>query len=267
MYCPGCGAQLSDIGPFCPLCGKDLQSVRERAGSLGFAEPSLPIAPWRGGQVAMGIALVGTAFLLISGATLIMEMLGGGLAWGAWLGSHAIGIVILLSVWLLGQDQGRMSLAMVGLRRPRTSWPVSLLLAGLALGLSMGATAMYAWVMNIFGADVLVPPDVPRDIIFDGFGVIWTFEALALWTPLTEEVFFRGFIMAGLVHRWGIAGATVGSSLIFSLFHLHPGVLAPIFLTGLLLAVLYRATGSLWPPVIAHAGQNAVALTAIIYGG
>ena len=241
--------------------------MRQAAGGAGGPVWRLPAAPWGGREVSLGIVLVGIAFLLISGATLLIERLGGGLAWGAWLGSHAIGAVILISVWLLGQRDGRMSLAVIGLRRPSTSWPVSLLLAGLALGLSLGATALYAWIMTSLGADIFVPPDVPKEIVFDGLGVIWTFEALALWTPVTEEVFFRGFLMAGLVRRWGISGATVGSALIFSLFHLHPGVLLPIFFTGLLLAVLYRTTGSLWPPIIAHAGQNAVALVAIIYGG
>ena len=266
MYCPGCGAQLADIGSFCPLCGRDLQSLR-RSETAGVSNLGQFAVPWGGRHVSLGIALVGIAFLLISAATLLVERLGGGLAWGAWLGSHAIGVVILVSVWLLGQHQGRMSLAMLGLRHPTTSWPVSLLLAGLALGLSLGATALYAWLMTLLGAEVLVPPDVPREIILDGLGVVLTFEALAVWTPLTEEVFFRGFVMAGLVYRWGIVGAAIGSSLIFSIFHLHPGVLLPIFFTGLLLAVLYRTTGSLWPPVIAHAGQNAVALVAIIYGG
>ena len=223
--------------------------------------------PWRGGQVALGLALVGIAFLMISGGTVILERLGAGLAWGAWLGSHAIGLVILGTVWLLGQNQGRMSLASLGLRRPTTSWPFALFLAGGALSVSIGFTALYAWVMKPLGIDLLLPPDVPREVVFDGYAVVWTFEALAAWTPLTEELFFRGFVMPGLIARWGVMGAAVASAIIFSLFHLYPGVLVPIFMTGLLLAALYHVTGSLWPPIIAHAGQNGVALLAIIYGG
>jgi len=228
--------------------------------------PDLAVT-WQGKQVAMGLILVGIAFLAISGGTIILERLGAGLAWGAWLGSHAIGLVILATVWLLGQDQGRMSLASLGLRRPKTSWPLALLLSIVVLAVSIGFTALYALAIKPLGIDLLVPPDVPREIIFNGYAIVWTFEALAGWTPLTEEIFFRGFVMPGLVARWGVTGAAVGSALIFSLFHLHPGVLLPIFITGLLLAALYHLTGSLWPPVIAHAGQNTVALVAIIYGG
>ena len=228
------------------------------------AEPAIP---WGGRQVALGLALVGIAFLAISGGTVVLEQLGAGLAWGAWLGSHAIGLVILVAVWLLGQGRGGFSPASLGLRHPRTSWPFAVFLAGAAVAVSIGFTALYALAMKPLGIDLLLPPDVPRDVIFNGYAVVWSFEALAGWTPLTEELFFRGFVMTGLVARWGVMGAAVASALIFSLFHLHPGVLVPIFFTGLLLAALYHVTGSLWPPVIAHAGQNAVALLAIMYGG
>ena len=257
-------------------------------GDIGDVGDELAV-PWRGGQVALGIALVGIAFLLISGVTVILERLGVGLAWGAWLGSHAIGVVILVAVWLLGQYRGGMSpaglLAALGLRRPRISgqttllaaavglrlprnpWLTALLLTGLALGVSLGFTVLYAWLMQLLAADLLLPPDVPGEVIFDGLAAVWSFEALAGWTPLTEEIFFRGFVLAGLVHRWGAARAVVGSALIFAVFHLHPGVIVPIFVAGMLLAALYRATGSLWPPIIAHAAQNAIALVAIMYGG
>ena len=267
MFCPGCGTQLREICAFCPRCGRDLQHLREHSRGLGLAGTAVPAVPWRGGQVVLGIALVGIAFLLISAATLLLERLGGGLAWGAWLSSHAIGLVILVTVWLLGQHGSPMSLDRLGLRQPRISWAAALLLTALVLVLSLGMTALYAWLMKPLGMEILAPPDVPREIVFSGIGAVLTFEALAGWTPLTEEIFFRGFVMAGLVSRWGIVGAAVASSLIFAVFHLHPGVLVPIFLTGLLLAALYQVTGSLWPPIIAHAGQNAIALAAIIYWG
>ena len=267
MFCPGCGSQLNRIGAFCEFCGRDLQSLQQ------YVEPeaSLPgsdiTVSWRGGQVAMAIGLVGVAFLLISGATVALERLGAGLDWGAWLGSHAIGVVIVITVWLLGQFRGSISLRDLGFRQPRVSWVTAILMAGLALGVSLGFTALYAWFIKGLGIDLLVPPEVPRDVIFNGYAAVWTFEALAIWTPITEETFFRGFVMAGLIHRFGVSGSIVGSALIFSMFHLHPGVLLPIFVAGVLLAVLYHATGSIWPPVLAHAGQNAVALVAIMFQG
>lgn len=277
MYCPECGSRLTGEEAFCTRCGHDVSSI---TGSLhsplsGVKEPPYGLAmaldvPWKGGQVTLGIVLVGLAFVLISSLLVLMERtdrIESSTAWVAWLGSHAIGIVILLTVWLLGRSDGRVSLADFGLRQPRLSWPTSLLLAALALGISFGGTALYAWLMRPLGIDWLLPPDLPRDLVFQGLAAFWTFEALSGFTPLTEEIFFRGFVMAGLVSRFGVVGAAVGSALIFSVFHLHPGVFLPIFFTGLLLAGLYYLTGSLWLPIIAHAVQNAVALTAILYGG
>ena len=46
---------------------------------------------------------------------------------------------------------------------------------------------------------------------------------------------------------------------------MDPGVLVPIFITGFLLAWLYHRTGSLWPNIVAHAGQNALALVVTIF--
>ena len=267
MYCPKCGIKLGEPGAFCTACGIDLPEHPERQ-NWGVAVPTVNVSvTWRGLHVVLGILLVGLAFLLISASLLFLEDFEGGLAWGAWLGSHGIGVVILVTVWLLAQRDGRFSPSDLGLRPPRVSWARSLLLTGLAVGVSIGGTAVYAWALAPLGIEWLVPPDVPKEVVFGGLAAFWTFEALSGWTPFTEEIFFRGFVMTGLVPRWGIVGAAIGSSLIFTAFHIHPGVLVPIFGTGLLLATLFHLTGSLWPPIIAHAAQNTIALAAIIYGG
>jgi membrane protease YdiL (CAAX protease family) len=114
--------------------------------------------------------------------------------------------------------------------------------------------------------EILAPPDIPEDIIFPGVAAVFTYEALALWTPFTEEVFFRGFVLAGLVPRLGAGRAMVASALIFSAFHVSIGLIVPIFITGLLLAWLYHRTGSLWASVAAHAGQNTLAITLTSFG-
>ena len=268
MFCPNCSHLPGGGDAYCVACGSRLRAMVEREGGDSTAMAMGAVSPavsWRGGQVAMGIVLVGLSFLLVSGVTLLLEPLPHGLAWGAWAGSHLIGLAILAAVWLLGSDRGRLSAAALGLTRPRISWGYSALLALLALGLGIGATALYDWLLRPLAPALLLPPEIPRELAFPGAAALLTFEALAVWTPLTEEIFFRGFVFVGLIPRWGVWRATAASALIFSLFHLHPGVLVPIFIIGLLLAWLYRFTGSLWPPIMAHAGQNAIALAALFY--
>ena len=130
---------------------------------------------------------------------------------------------------------------------------------------SLVATIIYSLVAGIFHSDFLLPPEIPPEIAFPGPAVAATFQALAVWTPLTEEIFFRGFIFAGLAPRLGVWRAMLVSALVFSLFHLTLGLLVPVFITGFLLAWLYRQTGSIWPSIVAHAGQNTLAVLATIY--
>ena len=167
---------------------------------------------------------------------------------------------------LIGLRPYRVSLITLGitpLGAPRVKVAVMTLVV---LGLSLGATGLYAALVQWFGIERLQPPEIPPGIVLPGAGAALTFIALVLWTPFTEEVFFRGFVFTGLWPRLGSTGAIIVSALIFSLFHPALGVLIPIFITGVLLAWLYRRTGSLWPSIVAHAGQNAIALTVTMLG-
>lgn len=226
--------------------------------------------PWRGGQVAIGILLVVLSLVLASAIALPLGFLAGGYrtAVVAWTSSQLLGLAILGIVWYLGPKRYRVPISSLGLTSPGLPWPrVALLVIGVLVA-SLAATALYGWLVKLLGYEPLKPPDIPPGIAFPGLAAILTFQALALWTPLAEEAFFRGFVLAGLVPRLGMVRAVVASAAIFSIFHISqgsPGVLVPIFVTGLLLAWLYYRTGSLWASVMAHAGQNAVALAVTLY--
>ena len=223
------------------------------------------LVPWRGGQVILGIISVTVVVLLL--AWLFVSKIGiHQPSLVALLTSLILGLVILGAVALIGLRPYRVSLITLGitpLGAPRVKVAVITLVV---LGLSLGATGLYAALVQWFGIERLQPPEIPPGIVLPGAGAALTFIALVLWTPFTEEVFFRGFVFTGLWPRLGSTGAIIVSALIFSLFHPALGVLIPIFITGVLLAWLYRRTGSLWPSIVAHAGQNAIALTVTMLG-
>ncbi len=289
LFCTNCGENLEDSqGSFCPECGTPtsadrvhfLERLEQNSGAAGSASLTVP---WKGGQVAWGVSLLilGATILIASVLMLMvaivllrtgdlnqgMELIGDlDLALATSVSSLILGLAILFLVWYLALRPTGASVALLGLKNTSIPagraifWTVGVLV------LSLGATLLYSAFIEWIGVDWLLPPEVSSDIVFDGPAVILTFMALVLWTPLTEELFFRGFVFAGLVHRCGVVGSMFFSAIIFSLFHIQPGVLFPIFITGLLLAWLYHRTGSLWPSIAAHAGQNGAALLATIYG-
>jgi membrane protease YdiL (CAAX protease family) len=77
-----------------------------------------------------------------------------------------------------------------------------------------------------------------------------------------EELFFRGFLYAGLAQRYSWRKAAVISSALFALIHLQPLAIAPIFILGYIFAYLYRRSGSIWPAVVMHVATNALGLGA-----
>jgi membrane protease YdiL (CAAX protease family) len=92
-----------------------------------------------------------------------------------------------------------------------------------------------------------------------GFVVAGVFVA-----PLTEELFFRGFLFGGLEQRYGWKKALLVSSLIFSLFHLNLASLVPTFILGAIFAYLYHQSKSIWPGMILHFLTNAVGIGTVL---
>ena len=238
----------------------------------GSAQPADPGGlPGPGSGATWGLMWLGIGLFVVLAAGLsiaaaIVFVLGEeNLAWGAVLGSLALGLVMLgTSGFIAGAGQ-RFALRPLGLSDSVASPVRAFSYAALALGGSLGFTAAYSWVVTTLGFAVLVPPDIPLELVLPGPAALLTIAALAFWTPLTEEVFFRGLVFGGLAERFGFVWASLGSAVVFSLFHADPGVLLPIFVTGLLLACLYRQTRSLWPAVAAHAAQNGIALSATVW--
>ncbi|MBC5823807.1 MAG: CPBP family intramembrane metalloprotease [Candidatus Eremiobacteraeota bacterium] len=88
------------------------------------------------------------------------------------------------------------------------------------------------------------------------------FLAVSLIAPAAEEIFFRGFLFAGLAQRMPIIAAALISGAIFGAAHLDPWNFVPLFTIGVGLAYLYRFTGVLWSNMVAHSTVNTISLIA-----
>ena len=88
----------------------------------------------------------------------------------------------------------------------------------------------------------------------------WFFIVGAIFAPLVEEIFFRGFLFQGFRERYGWVAGMIVSAAIFAAAHLDLVVLIPTFILGCLLAYLYHRSNSIWPGMILHFLVNSVGL-------
>jgi membrane protease YdiL (CAAX protease family) len=112
--------------------------------------------------------------------------------------------------------------------------------------------------------------------------LIYTVPAI-LFSPVGEELFFRGIVHESVRERWGQGPATVVNAAAFSGVHtLHHGLswdgsgwhvllgsgllwILLIFGLGLLFTECRRRSGSIWPAVVAHAAFNLVTNVCIFW--
>jgi len=88
----------------------------------------------------------------------------------------------------------------------------------------------------------------------------WFFVVGAVFAPLVEEIFFRGFLFQGFRARYGWVTGMLLSSAIFAAAHLDLVALIPTFILGCLLAYVYHRSNSVWPGIILHFLVNAFGL-------
>jgi membrane protease YdiL (CAAX protease family) len=151
-------------------------------------------------------------------------------------------------------------LAMLGLRRCRWS----------AFGLALAAFGGYIVFAAIYAP--LVQPeqeDVTRELGIDEGGLAAVVAGLLIIAaaPLSEEIFFRGFMFGGLRRRMSLWPAAAIAAIIFGALHYTGpdsiGVVPQLAVFGLLLAWLYEYTGSLWPPIFVHTLNNTIAFVVV----
>ncbi|HNX91124.1 MAG TPA: type II CAAX endopeptidase family protein [Candidatus Omnitrophota bacterium] len=86
----------------------------------------------------------------------------------------------------------------------------------------------------------------------------------AIFGPVAEEIFFRGFVYSALKRRIGVFWGMVIVSSVFSVLHAHIVGVLPIFALGMLLNYLYEKTGSLVSCMAVHMIHN-VGMVALVF--
>lgn len=112
-----------------------------------------------------------------------------------------------------------------------------------------------AWLLLL---DVLKIPVLGQPIpIMDGFWIfLVAIVAISLLPGFSEEIIFRGIMQGTYQKNHKAAKAILFSSLFFMLMHGDISSFTYTFAAGIILGLVYYATGSLWASVIYHAVNN-----------
>lgn len=153
-----------------------------------------------------------------------------------------------------------------GLARPhRIAW------AAAALAVGLLAPFLGGLVTRLLAGDHDITQNVQQLAQNAPLGWRLGLTAMAVTlAPLVEELLFRGVLLSSLIPRCGAALAALLSAGAFAAIHL-PGLawqwyaLPELILLGVALAWLRLHYRSLWPSVLAHGANNALALT-VLFG-
>lgn len=237
-----------------------LYAVREweqfhKTASTDDEPPPVP-SPWRGPARALAV-FVAEWFAYIAcslGAILLGFEMGGAIL----IGSVGALITTISAVrYCFGAD----ALERIGL--VEASWRAYAAAVIVALGLYLTWSAAWVW---------LIPADWggPSHVIFDlalesRQGLLISALIAVVLAPLLEELLFRGAMLHGLLQRFGVPASVVVMAVAFAALHIEPGnpYWPGVVFTGVIavaLAALRLRTGSLLPPMLAHATYNALGL-------
>jgi len=221
---------------------------------LSPGEPAAGPAPASGWRWAARLAgFIGVVFggLLVVGGVLALLGAPTTVALDAWNVLPGVAVALFASWWFTRLD-GRplSSLGLPGglrmLRELGLGWATGLAL----IGLVVLAMALFGWLEWL-------PEPGPGSRV----GVAIGLTALLLGAAFVEELLFRGYPFQVLEARFGPLAAIAVTSLAFGALHAANPNFAPlpavnITLAGILLAVAYQRTRSLWFVTGLHLGWN-----------
>jgi len=88
---------------------------------------------------------------------------------------------------------------------------------------------------------------------------------MTVLAPVVEEIIFRGLLYRMLRERWGIVLSVVLSAAFFSMVH-HGLLISPQLLGGMIFALAYEWSRSLWVSIALHMGANSAVYLLSVLG-
>lgn len=84
------------------------------------------------------------------------------------------------------------------------------------------------------------------------------FVIITLIVPISEEIFYRGFLFNWMKQNRPLWIAIIFSSLFFAMSHIIPSQIIMVFTLGLVITWVYHKSGSIWTAITIHIVNNAL---------
>ena len=135
-----------------------------------------------------------------------------------------------------------------------------------AVGLAYLGLGIYLVLVDVLNLEALEPVStIDDDVIYDHVELAVLVIILAVViAPITEEIFYRGFMFGGFAKRWGVPPAALLSGLIFAVAHIDVGSIIPFTIIGVVFALVYYRSRNLFSAWGAHVLFNAIAIVGTI---
>ncbi len=219
-----------------------------------------PVSIWNTWPTSRIIALM----VLLMGGDMVLQLiiysLGGGLFIPVLLGTVG---GVLLPLYFVVRTANLTGLDDFSLKRQA---PIVLLASALMAIAALAPTSMMAQLSLS-----LHPPDpewaafMAENMPKGPLGIALAFLTVVVAAPLAEELIFRGLLHRLSSRLWGPWAATAISSLIFGIVHGEPWYLFGLIGVGIVLAVVYEATGSVLACWVTHMVHNAISLAMMVW--
>jgi len=161
-----------------------------------------------------------------------------------------------MTMTLISQLVGWPVAMLAGVLISRRSWRDSFAIRGCPARLLPGVVVAcfgLSFVLNRLATTIPMPEFVEtifRDMMKGD--PVMVFLCLTIFAPLTEELFFRGWMLRGFAAHYSRNKAIWFTAILFALFHLNPWQMVVALPLGVLFAHWALKTGSLLPGLVGH---------------
>lgn len=172
-------------------------------------------------------------------------------------------LALILGIYLFGLKRRKLGWDSVGIKSISWTWLVISITITLIL---IPVVSMITLIILFLSGQPMENPQLDF-LLPDGLSAINAILMLILAgivAPFGEELFFRGVLYSFLRERWGIWIGVFVSSLLFGLMHGNLAVGLTGFLLGIVAALVFEYSQSLWTAVIVHVINNSLKI-ALLY--